>query len=108
MRVPPFVAVSLLVVSACAFPQSARPETPERASGGTDKRAVAGRGFMVGGALPLGVDAVFSIWRRGGTGVDAAVAVQLVLNLVEPQSSGIGGGGFMLVHDASRNKLIAY
>jgi gamma-glutamyltranspeptidase/glutathione hydrolase len=48
------------------------------------------------------------ILRLGGTAADAAIAAQLVLNLVEPQSSGLGGGGFLLYHDARQNKLRAY
>ena len=63
---------------------------------------------MVVAAHPLAVDAGYAVLRKGGTAVDAAIAVQLVLNLVEPQSSGIGGGAFMLVHDANRKRLIAY
>jgi gamma-glutamyltranspeptidase/glutathione hydrolase len=63
---------------------------------------------MVAAAHPLAVDAGYRVLREGGTAIDAAIAVQLVLNLVEPQSSGIGGGAFMLVHDAKRNKLLVY
>ena len=63
---------------------------------------------MVAAANPLAVETGYRILRQGGSAVDAAIAVQLVLNLVEPQSSGIGGGAFMLVHDARRGRLIAY
>jgi gamma-glutamyltranspeptidase/glutathione hydrolase len=77
-------------------------------SAGTGAHAVASRQFMVVAAHPLAVDAGYAVLRKGGTAVDAAIAVQLVLNLVEPQSSGIGGGAFMLVHDAHRKRLIAY
>eukprot|EP01034_Spumella_vulgaris_P013062 gene13062-16656_t len=48
------------------------------------------------------------ILAKGGTATDAAIAVQMVLNLVEPQSSGIGGGAFMLHYDKGANKLLAY
>ncbi|HVN35626.1 MAG TPA: gamma-glutamyltransferase [Casimicrobiaceae bacterium] len=86
----------------------AQDEPPEVPSGWHDRKPVAARRFMVAAANPLAVDAGYAILRAGGSAVDAAIAVQLVLGLVEPQSSGLGGGGFMLVHDAMRNKLIAY
>ncbi len=64
--------------------------------------------FMISAAHPLAVYAGLEILERGGSAVDAAVTVQTVLNLVEPQSSGIGGGGFMLVFDQSTGDISAY
>jgi gamma-glutamyltranspeptidase/glutathione hydrolase len=63
---------------------------------------------MVVAANPLAVDAGYRILKQGGSAVDAAIAVQLVLGLVEPQSSGLGGGAFMLVHDGKAKRLVAY
>ena len=54
---------------------------------------------MVVTANPYASEAGIRILRAGGSAVGAAIAVQLVLSLVEPQSSGVGGGAFMLVHD---------
>jgi gamma-glutamyltranspeptidase/glutathione hydrolase len=90
-------------VGACA-----QDEPPELSSGWIDREPVVASRFMVTAANPLAVDAGYAILREGGSAVDAAIAVQLVLGLVEPQSSGLGGGAFMLVHDGKRNKLIAY
>ena len=81
---------------------------PGHATARTEKSPVTSRHFMVAAANPLAVDAGYRILASGGNAVDAAIAVQLVLNLVEPQSSGIGGGAFMLVHDARRNRLFAF
>lgn len=75
---------------------------PEAASGWTDKSGWQGRDFMVAAANPLAVDAGYQIIKAGGSAVDAAIAVQLVLTLVEPQSSGIGGGSLLLVWDGAR------
>jgi gamma-glutamyltranspeptidase / glutathione hydrolase len=69
--------------------------------------AVAKR-FMVAAAHPLAVEAGIGVLERGGTAADAAVAVQMVLGLVEPQSSGIGGGAFLLHWSQNDEQLRSY
>lgn len=63
---------------------------------------------MVAAANPLAVKAGLKILREGGSAADAAVAVQAVLGLVEPQSSGLGGGAFMVFHDGHTGKTVVY
>jgi gamma-glutamyltranspeptidase/glutathione hydrolase len=63
---------------------------------------------MISAANPFAARAGLDMLRAGGSAVDAAIAAQMVLNLVEPQSSGIGGGAFMLVHDAGKGGVSAY
>ena len=63
---------------------------------------------MVAAAHPLAAEAGREVLEKGGTAVDAAIAVQTVLGLVEPQSSGIGGGAFMLYYDAKTGVTHAY
>lgn len=63
---------------------------------------------MVAAANPLAVDAGVEVLRAGGSAIDAAIAVQLVLGLVEPQSSGIGGGAFLLHYSAEDGAVQAY
>lgn len=63
---------------------------------------------MVAAAHPLAVEAGLSVLRNGGTAVDAAVAVQMVLGVVEPQASGLGGGGFLLFYDAATRAITVY
>ena len=63
---------------------------------------------MVAAANPLAAEAGLKVLQRGGDAVDAAVAIQATLGLVEPQSSGIGGGAFLLVYDAKTGKVTAY
>ncbi len=63
---------------------------------------------MVVAANPLAAQAGVAVLRSGGTAADAAVAVQAVLGLVEPQSSGVGGGAFITYYDARTRQVIAY
>ena len=80
------------------------PAMPELASGWTAKPGWAARRFMVAAANPLATEAGYRILREGGSALDAAIAVQMVLTLVEPQSSGIGGGAFLLNWDGRQVK----
>ncbi len=67
-----------------------------------------GGGAMVSAANPHAVNAGVDILRGGGSALDAAIAAQMVLNLVEPQSAGIGGGGFLLHWDEGAKKLTTF
>ena len=60
---------------------------------------------MIAAAHPLAVEAGARVLREGGTAADAMIATQLVLGLVEPQSSGLGGGAFLVWHDGASGKI---
>jgi gamma-glutamyltranspeptidase/glutathione hydrolase len=63
---------------------------------------------MIAAANPYATEAGLEILRQGGSAVDAAIAVQMVLTLVEPESSGIGGGAFMLLYDKKTNRVTSF
>ena len=85
-----------------AWGQADTPLQPEAATGFQRHNSVAFARQGVSAAHPLASQAGLDILRQGGSALDAAIAVQMVLTLVEPQSSGIGGGAFLLYHDGHR------
>lgn len=107
---------ALALLSACATPPTGLtttqapantwhysvPEQPEAANGNSAKPGWAYARQAVAAANPLATDAGHQVLRAGGSALDAAIAVQMVLGLVEPQSSGIGGGAFLLHFDGQR------
>jgi len=99
--------IVVLAIALAAGPAAAQ-RPPEGASGWSAKPPVHAQHFMAATANPHATDAAYAMLARGGSAVDAAIAAQLVLGLVEPQSSGLGGGAFMLVHDPRTGRLHAY
>jgi gamma-glutamyltranspeptidase/glutathione hydrolase len=99
------LALSALLV-ACQSPGA--PAAPAVTAAPQGPAAVTRGQAMVAAANPLAVEAGLRVLREGGSAVDAAVAVQAVLGLVEPQSSGLGGGAFLTYYDARTRTVSAY
>ncbi len=98
-RLSVVAGVCLGVLTACGTTQvqvvsTSRPTTAEH--------------FMAATANPFATEAALEMLREGGSAADAAIAAQMVLTLVEPQSSGIGGGAFMMYFDADTGDIGAY
>ncbi len=98
------VAAALILL----LSRTASAQNPEGATGREAKTAVFAAHDMVVAADPLAAEAGRAILRQGGNAIDAAIATALVLNLVEPQSSGLGGGGFLVFYDAAARKLTTF
>lgn len=81
---------------------------PEIATGFLDKKEVTAKDYMMVAAHPAAAQIGAEILAKGGSALDAALAAQVALNLVEPQSSGIGGGAFMLYWDNEKQTLYTY
>ena len=81
---------------------------PEVTTAVTQKESVIAKDYMVAAANPIAVKAGYEVLKGGGNAADALVAVQTVLGLVEPQSSGLGGGGFLVYYDAKSKKITTF
>lgn len=97
----------LLALCAC---QATQPidRTPEAATGRQQKKTVVAQHYMAVTANPYASRVAADILASGGSAVDAGIAAILVLNLVEPQSSGLGGGAFLLYYDAGSGEVQSY
>ncbi len=103
------IFVSLLVLPVSSLAQQASDTmAPERASGFAAATRAEAKSFMVAAANPLAAEAGRAVLSKGGNAIDAMVAVQTVLGLVEPQSSGLGGGAFLVYYDAASGKLTTF
>ena len=109
------IAASLLFLSA-AFAGALRAEPvtprqqlePEAHTGRTENPLARAKSYMISTANRHASEAGREMLAAGGSATDAAIAAQLVLGLVEPQSSGLGGGAFLLHWDENAKKLAAY
>lgn len=108
MRLARLALASLLLAAGLDAAAQLRPSQPEPPSGWSPKALATAKKHMVAAAHPLAARAGLRMLERGGSAADAMVATQLVLNLVEPSSSGLGGGAFLLYYDARRKQLHAY
>ncbi|TWG95444.1 gamma-glutamyltranspeptidase/glutathione hydrolase [Mesorhizobium sp. J18] len=106
------LAFALAAIFSAIGPLKAQQATdaiaPEIATGAQAKPVVRAQNRMVVAAHPLAAEAGLEIMREGGSAADALIAVQTVLGLVEPQSSGIGGGAFLVWYDAASGEVTTF
>ncbi|WP_430240712.1 gamma-glutamyltransferase [Neorhizobium sp. DAR64861/K0K2] len=102
------VLAGFLTISVASAQQASDTTAPEKASAVMSAKRVETKRYMVAAANPLAAEAGRAVIEKGGSAADALVAVQTVLGLVEPQSSGLGGGAFLVYYDAASQKLTTF
>lgn len=110
----PWILTAALLLAACRSGGMAdvavNPDThaPEQGSGLTSQQLVHAKKFMAASANPLATEAGYEVLKQGGSAIDAMIAMQTTLSLVEPQSSGLGGGAFLVYWDNQAKKLTTF
>ena len=107
-RLPTTLLTALLVLLPLPGRTLTVDANPEAATGSTQKTLAHASRWMAASANPLATEAGRQVLRDGGSAVDAAIAMQMVLALVEPQSSGLGGGAFIVAYDSRRRTLTSF
>lgn len=102
------LAIFIFITSVQGVSAKERPLSPEPATPVAKGQGATGSRYMIVTSHPEATKAGEYVLKAGGGAVDAAVAVQLVLGLVEPQSSGIGGGGYTLYYDAATKQVYSF
>ena len=102
------LAALAAVLASLASPGHAQEAQPESTTALAERVSVTAEDFMVATAHPLATKAGYDVLAAGGSAADAAVAVQMMLGLVEPQSSGLGGGTFLLYWNAALGELTSF
>ena len=100
--------LSLVTASTLARTPMTADAAPEAATAVGERQLARARQWMAASANPLATDAGTTVLREGGSAVDAAIAMQMVLALVEPQSSGLGGGAFLLSYELGSGRGRSY
>ncbi len=103
-----FLTSSFSVVNQAFANQATDAIAPEQSTGVEQKQLVKAKNYMVTAANPIATEAGTNVLEQGGNAIDAMVAVQLMLGLVEPQSSGIGGGAFLVYWDSDKQALTTF
>ncbi|WP_319535790.1 gamma-glutamyltransferase [uncultured Vibrio sp.] len=103
-----FLTSPLTLTSQAFANQATDAVAPEQSTGVEQKQLVTAKNFMVTAANPIATQAGADVIEQGGNAIDAMVAIQLMLGLVEPQSSGIGGGAFLVYWDNDKQKLTTF
>ena len=111
--------LSVLILAACAQQPVQKPQVslpsvsvdnhaPEQGTGLTEQKLIRAKHYMAASANPLATEAGYEILKRDGSAIDAMIAMQTTLGLVEPQSSGLGGGAFLVYWDNKAKKLTTF
>lgn len=99
------MAAVLLLCLPARSQQASDSAAPEQATKTATAKVVTAKSYMVAAANPVAAATGAEILAQGGSAIDAAVVVQTILGLVEPQSSGLGGGAFLVYYDAGKKRL---